>query len=122
MTTKIKVEIDPQAGTMELVKQAQAAYDAGRDREWAGILWTAAERAMRELAHSRGISGDNAVEILTRLDELEGKPWDRYFISTHGGIIMLRTHYQLGVLESYWWEDLHADTVEFIKVCHDAAK
>ena len=122
MTTKNKVEIDPQAGTLELVKQAQAAYDEGRDREWAGILWTAAERAMRELAHSRGISGDSAVEILTRLDELEGKPWDRYFISTHGGIIMLRTHYQLGVLESYWWEDLHADTVEFIKVCHDAAR
>ena len=122
MTTKIKVEIDPQAGAMELVKQAQAAYDAGRDREWAGILWTAAERAMRELAQSRGISGDNAVEILTRLDEVAGKPWDRYFSSALSNLIMLRTHYQLGVLEYYWWEHLHTDTVEFIKVCHDAAK
>ena len=122
MTTKIKVEIDPQAGTMELVKQAQAAYDAGRDREWAGILWTAMEKAMRELAEAHGISGDGAVEILARLDEVEDKPWCRYFISTHGGIIMLRTHYQLGVLESYWWEDLHADMVAFIKICHDAAR
>ena len=122
MTTQIKAEIDPHAGTPALLQQAQAAYDAGRDREWAGILWTAAEQAMRELAKSRGISGDNSVEILTRLDELDEKPWDQYFISTHGGIIMLRTHYQLGVLESYWWEDLHADMVAFINLCHDAAK
>ena len=122
MTTKIKVEIDPQAGTMELVKQAQMAYDAGRDREWAGILWTAMEKAMRELAEAHDISGDGAVEILARLDEVEGKPWDRYFSSALSNLIMLRTHYQLGVLEYYWWEHLHTDTVEFIKVCHDAAK
>ena len=122
MTTKIKVEIDPQAGTLELVQQAQAAYDAGRDREWAGALWLAAERAMRELAQSRGISGDSAVEILARLDSLDDRPRDGYFSGALGGVGMLRTHHQLGVLESYWWEDLHADMVAFIKICHDAAK
>ncbi len=122
MTTKIKAEIDPQAGTMELVQQAQTAYDAGRDREWAGILWTAAERAMRELAQSRGISGDSAVDILARLDSLDDRPRDGYFSNALGGVGMLRTHYRLGALESYWWEDLHTDTVEFIKVCHDAAR
>ena len=122
MTTKIKVEIDPQAGTMELVQQAQAAYDAGRDREWAGILWTAMEKAMRELAEAHGISGDGAVDILARLDEVAGKTRDRYFSSALSNLIMLRTHYQLGVLEYYWWDHLHTDTVEFIKVCHDAAK
>ena len=35
-----------ESGVMELVKQAPAAYDAGRDREWAGALWMAGEQAV----------------------------------------------------------------------------
>ena len=122
MTTQIKAEINPRAGTLALLHQAQAAYDAGRDREWAGILWTAAEQAVRELSQSRGISGDNNVEVLARLDALVDKPWDRYFSSALSNLLMLRTHYRLGVLESYWWEHLHTDTIAFIKICHDAAQ
>ena len=56
MATHPKIEIDPQAETMALVKQAQAAYAAGQDREWSGVLWMAGERAVRELAQSRGIA------------------------------------------------------------------
>ena len=56
MATHPKIEIDPQAETTALVKQAQAAYAAGQDRDWAGALWLAGERAVRELAKSRGIA------------------------------------------------------------------
>ena len=120
MATHPKIEIDPQAETMALVKQAQAAYAAGQDRQWAGLLWTAMEKAIRELAHSRGISGDDNVATLKRLDQLDVRPRDGYFSASLSSLIMLRTHYQLGVLESYWWEDLHADAVAFITLCHDA--
>ena len=120
MATNLKVEIDPRAATMELVKQAQAAYDAGQDRRWAGLLWAAMEKAIRELAQSRGISEANNVAILERLDNLAVGPWDEYFSSSLSNLIMLRTHHRLGVLESYWWEHLHTDTVALIALCHDA--
>ena len=122
MTTKIKVAIDPQAGAMELVQQAQAAYDAGRDREWAGALWLAGERAVRELAKQRGIpaSGD-LIDVLKRLDQRDAKTRDDYYIVKLSGLMMLETHYRLGALESYWWEDLHSDVIAFIAHCHAAA-
>ena len=122
MTTNIKVEIDPQAGTMELVQQAQAAYDAGRDREWAGALWLAGERAVRELGKRRGIpaSGD-LIAILKHLDQRDAKTRDDYYIVKLSGLMMLETHYRLGALESYWWEDLHSDVIAFIAHCHAAA-
>ena len=122
MTTKIKIEIDPQAGTMELVKQAQAAYDAGRDREWAGALWLAGERAVRELAKSRGVATDDSiVAILKQLDQQDKTVREGYYSRQVSGLLMLRTHYQLGALESYWWEDLHADIIAYINDCHAAA-
>ena len=113
--------IDPNAETMSLVKQAQTAYAAGQDRQWAGLLWTAMEKALRELAQSHGIPEANNTVILKQLDKLAVGPSDEYFSSAIGSLLMLRTHYQLGVLESYWWEDLHADMVAFIKFCNNAA-
>ena len=122
MTTKIKVEIDPQAGTLELVQQAQAAYDAGRDREWAGALWMAGERAVRELAKRRGIPANgDLIDVLKRLDQRDAKTRDDYYIVKLSGLMMLETHYRLGALESYWWEDLHSDVIAFIAHCHAAA-
>ena len=120
MATNLKFAIDPRAATMELVKQAQAAYDAGQDRRWAGLLWAAMEKAIRELAQSRGISEANNVAILERLDNLDVGPWDEYFSSSLGRLLMLQTHYQLGAVESYWWQYLHDSTLAFITICHDA--
>ena len=121
MTTDLKV-VHPEKGAMALVEQAQAAYDAGRDREWAGALWMAGERVVRELAEARGIVSDgDIVAVLERLDEQDDTGRDDYYGRELGGLLMLRTHYQLGVLESYWWEDLHHDIVAFIAECHATA-
>ena len=122
MTTQIKAEIAPPAETLALLQQAQAAYDAGQDRQWAGLLWTAMEQVIRELAESHGIPKTNHTVILQQLDRMGVGPSDEYFSSAIGSLLMLQTHYRLGVLESYWWEDLHADMVAFIKLCHDAAQ
>ena len=104
---------------MALVEQAQAAYDAGRDREWAGALWMAGEQVVRELAKARGIAADgDIVGVLERLDEQDDTVQDDYYGRELGGLLMLRTHYQLGALESYWWEDLHNDIVAFITECY----
>ena len=83
---------------MALVKPVLTAYTAGQDRQWAGLLWTAMEKAIRELAHSRGISGVDNVAILKRLAQLDVRPRDGYFSASLSSLIMLRTHYQLGVL------------------------
>lgn len=122
MATHIKVEIGTQAETMALVEQAEAAYAAGQDREWAGVLWQAGERAVRELARSRDIApADSIVALLNQLDQQDKTARDGYYSRQLGGLLMLRTHYQLGVLEPYWWEDLHRDIVAYIKECHDDA-
>ena len=122
MTTQIKAEIAPPAETLALLQQAQAAYDAGRDREWAGALWLAGERAVRELAKRRGIPFDgDIIAILKHLDQYDAKTRDDYYIVKLSGLMMLETHYRLGVLEPYWWEDLHSDVIAFIAYCHAAA-
>ena len=122
MATHIKVEIGTQAETMALVEQAEAAYAAGQDREWAGVLWQAGESAVRELARSRDIApADSIVALLNQLDQQDKTTRDGYYSRQLGGLLMLRTHYQLGVLEPYWWEDLHHDIVAYIKECHDDA-
>ena len=119
MAADIKAGVCPEGGTLALVEQAQAAYDAGRDREWAGALWMAGEGAVRELAKARGIAADgDIVAVLERLDEQDDTGRGDYYGRELGGLLMLRTHYQLGALESYWWEDLHNDIVAFIAECH----
>ena len=113
--------IDSNTGTQELVRQSQVAYDAGQDRRWAGLLWAAMEKAILELAKSRGIPDARTTVLLKQLDQLDVRPWDEYFSASLGSLIMLRTHYQLGVAESYWWDDLNTDAVAFIAFCHNAA-
>ena len=122
MATHPKIEIDPQTETLALVKQAQAAYAAGQDREWAGALWLAGERAVRELAKSRGIPlAGSIVALLEQLDRQDKTVRDGYYSRQLWGLLMLRTHYQLSVLESYWWEDLHHDIIAYITECRAAA-
>ena len=114
--------INPDTGTLELVRQAQVAYAAGCDREWAGALWLAGERAVRELAKSRGIPPtDSIVALLDQLDRQDKTVRDGYYSRQLWGLLMLRTHYRMGVLESYWWEDLHHDIIAYINECHAAA-
>ena len=111
-----------ESGVMDLVEQAQAAYDAGRDREWAGALWMAGERVVRELAEARGIASDGSiVAVLKQLDERDEKGRGRFYSRELGGLTMLEIHYHRGMLESYWWEDLHNDITAFITECHAAA-
>ena len=120
MTTDLKA-VHPEKGAMALVEQAQAAYDAGRDREWAGALWMAGERVVRELAEARGIVADGSiVGILEELDRQDGTGRDGYHLSAFGSLMMLQTHYQLGVAPAYWWQWLHERTIAFIAECHAA--
>ena len=107
-----------ESGVMDLVEQAQAAYDAGRDREWAGALWMAGERVVRELAEARGVVADGSiVGILEELDRQDGTGRDGYHLSAFGSLMMLQTHYQLGVAPAYWWQWLHERTIAFIAEC-----
>ena len=82
----------------------------------------AGERAVRELGKRRGIPANgDLIAILKRLDQRDAKTRDDYYIVKLSGLMMLETHYRLGALESYWWEDLHRDVIAFIAHCHAAA-
>ena len=131
MTTDLKAAVHPEKGTMEgglpeggtlaLVEQAQAAYDAGRDREWAGALWMAGEQVVRELAKARGIAAVGSIAgILDELDRQDGAVGDGYHSRAFGSLMMLQTHYQLGVAPAYWWQWIHEHTIAFIAECHAA--
>ena len=122
MAMDIKADgVCPERGTLALVEQAQAAYEAGRDREWAGALWMAGEGAVRELAEARGIAAEGSIAgILDELDQQDGVVGDGYHSRAFGSLMMLQTHYQLGIAPAYWWQCLHEHIIAFIAECHAA--
>lgn len=105
----------------ERIEYARKALANGRDRQWAGALWAAGEQAIRDLGKARGIGSRDIIAIAESLDAQDAGQRERHFSSALGNVYMLRAHCQLGALESYWWADLHDDTVAFIQECYAAA-
>ena len=83
----------PDATPLELVAQARQHLDAGDDRQWAGALWAAVR--------------------LTFLD--------RHYRGKLGSGNALGDHQRVGIYKDYWWEDIHSDTLAFIRECNDTA-
>lgn len=102
----------------ELLQQAQAAYDAGDVRHWAGALWAAADRAIWQLGQRRGIAGATTLEMLEGLDRQEPGQRSTY-ASFYSAIGALKVHYLTGPHDDYLGPNLYEDARQFIRGCYD---
>ena len=129
----------PDATPLELVARARQYLDAGDDRQWAGALWAAIRLTFLDLAARHDLAGeefiadskagqvddDEYIPIAKALDAMDkpdgsgAKRHPRHYRLVLGSGVALRDHQILGIFKEYWWEDLHADTLEFMGECYD---
>ena len=109
---------DTEPSALDYLYAAEGAYKSGDDREAARLMWKATQVTFAALAQTRGLDGQDLIELAKVLESDSLVPKYHY----RGGLVgaaLLRDHADMEVLERHELKDAYESTREFVKDCFD---